>query len=164
MPNTPPQPTATDTYCTPSTRYVLAAVGWGGVFGIADRATQLRSPGTVYTFALGGKAKLPEFVKYQTENLLEGVPYDAKDVPEGTALYVAACATCHGVPGVDNGGNVRNLGFVPKQEIANLKDIVFNGPFKDRGMPDFTGKLKDEDVIKIQAFIQGTADAVRPKK
>jgi quinohemoprotein ethanol dehydrogenase len=69
-----------------------------------------------------------------------------------------------GVPGVDNGGNVRNLGFVPKDEIANLKDIVFNGPFKDRGMPDFTGKLKEEDVVKIQAFIQGTADAVRPKK
>jgi quinohemoprotein ethanol dehydrogenase len=155
---------AANTYLVDGVQYVSVAVGWGGVFGIADRATELRSPGTVYTFALGGKAKLPEFVKYQTENLLEGVPYDAKDVPEGTALYVAACATCHGVPGVDNGGNVRNLGFVPKQEIANLRDIVFNGPFKDRGMPDFTGKLRDEDVIKIQAFIQGTADAVRPKK
>ena len=155
---------AANTYLVDGVQYVSVAVGWGGVFGITDRATQLRSPGTVYTFALGGKAKLPEFVKYQTENLLEGVPYDAKDVPEGIALYVAACATCHGVPGVDNGGNVRNLGFVPKEEITNLKDIVFNGPFKDRGMPDFTGKLKDEDVIKIQAFIQGTADAVRPKK
>jgi hypothetical protein len=31
-------------------------------------------------------------------------------------------------------------------------------------LPDFTGKLKDEDVVKIQAFIQGTADAIRPKK
>jgi quinohemoprotein ethanol dehydrogenase len=31
------------------------------------------------------------------------------------------------------------------------------------GMPDFTGKLKDKDIVKIQAFIQGTADAVRPK-
>jgi quinohemoprotein ethanol dehydrogenase len=30
-------------------------------------------------------------------------------------------------------------------------------------MPDFTGKLADEKVVKIQAFIQGTADAVRPK-
>jgi hypothetical protein len=49
-------------------------------------------------------------------------------------------------------------------DFSNLKDIVFNGPFKGRGMPDFTGKLKDEDVVKIQAFIQGTADAVRPKK
>jgi quinohemoprotein ethanol dehydrogenase len=85
-------------------------------------------------------------------------------VPEGTAIYVAAGATCHGAPAADNGGNVRNLGFVPKEEIVNLKDIVFKGPFKDRGMPDFTGKLKDDDVGKIQAFIQGTANAVRPKK
>jgi quinohemoprotein ethanol dehydrogenase len=155
---------AASTYLVDGVQYVSVAVGWGGVFGIADRATELRSPGTVYTFALGGKAKLPEFVKYQTENLLEGVPYDKNDYDAGTALYVTACATCHGVPGVDNGGNVRNLGFVPKEEIINLKDIVFNGPFKDRGMPDFTGKLKDEDIVKIQAFIQGTADAVRPKK
>jgi quinohemoprotein ethanol dehydrogenase len=152
------------TYMVDGVQYVSIAVGWGGVFGIADRATELRSPGTVYTFALGGKATPPTFVKYQTEGLLEGVPYDPKDVPEGTALYVAACATCHGVPGVDNGGNVRNLGFVPREEIANLKDMVFAGPFRDRGMPDFTGKLKDEDIVKIQAFIQGTADAVRPKK
>jgi quinohemoprotein ethanol dehydrogenase len=155
---------AASTYMLDGVQYVSVAVGWGGVFGIADRATQLRSPGTVYTFALGGKAKLPEFVKYQTENLLEGVPYDKAQYDEGTAIYVVACATCHGVPGVDNGGNVRNLGFVPKEEIINLKDIVFNSPFKDRGMPDFTGKLKEEDIPKLQAFIQGTADAVRPKK
>lgn len=70
---------------------------------------------------------------------------------------------CHGVPGVDRGGIVRNLGQV-KDEIVNLKDIVFNGPFKVRGMPDFTGKLKDEDIVKITAYFQGTADAVRPKK
>jgi hypothetical protein len=31
-------------------------------------------------------------------------------------------------------------------------------------MPDFTGRLSEDDVVKIQAFIQGTADAVRPKK
>ncbi len=54
--------------------------------------------------------------------------------------------------------------YVPTETIANLKDFVFKGPFKDQGMPDFTGKLKDEDVVKIQAFIQGTADAIRPKK
>jgi quinohemoprotein ethanol dehydrogenase len=34
----------------------------------------------------------------------------------------------------------------------------------ERGMPDFTGKLSMEDVQKIKAFIQGTADAIRPKK
>jgi quinohemoprotein ethanol dehydrogenase len=144
-------------------QYVSIAVGWGGVFGISQRATELQSPGTVYTFAVGGKAPLPAFVKYQTEGLLKGVKYDPKDVPEGTAIYVAACAQCHGVPGVDKGGNVRNLGYVPTETIANLKDFVFKGPFRDQGMPDFTGKLTEADVVKIQAFIQGTADAIRPK-
>ena len=133
--------------------------------GSSQRATELQSPGTVYTFAVGGKAPLPAFVKYQTEGLLAGVKYDPADVAEGTLLYVAATARiCHGVPGVDKGGNVRNLGYVSTETIANLKDIVFNGPFRDQGMPDFTGKLKEEDVVKIQAFIQGTADAIRPKK
>ncbi|MHB0790130.1 PQQ-dependent dehydrogenase, methanol/ethanol family [Bradyrhizobium sp. 5.13L] len=155
---------AASTYMVDGVQYVSVAVGWGGSFGLAARATDGRSPGTVYTFALGGNAKLPEFVKYQTENLLEGVPYDPKDYEAGSALYIAACAPCHGVPGVDKGGIVRNLGYVPKEEIINLKDIVFNGPFKDRGMPDFSGKLKDEDIVKIAAYIQGTADAVRPKK
>ncbi|WP_426441332.1 PQQ-dependent dehydrogenase, methanol/ethanol family [Bradyrhizobium genosp. P] len=155
---------AASTYLVDGVQYVSVAVGWGGSFGMAARATENRSPGTVYTFALGGKAKLPEFVRYQTENLLEGVPYDPKDYESGAALYVAACAPCHGVPGVDKGGVVRNLGYVPKDEIIKLKDIVFDGPFKDRGMPDFTGKLKDEDIVKITAYIQGTADAVRPNK
>ena len=155
---------AAATYLIDGVQYVSVAVGWGGIFGISQRATELQSPGTVYTFALDGKAALPSFVKYQTEGLLEGVKYDPKDVPEGTAIYVAACAQCHGVPGVDKGGNVRNLGYVPAETINNLKEFVFKGPFRDQGMPDFTGKLKDEDVGKIQAFIQGTADAIRPKK
>ena len=154
---------AASTYMLDGQQYVSIAVGWGGVFGISQRATELQSPGTVYTFAIGGKAPLPTFVKYQTEGLLKDVKYDPKDVDEGTAIYVAACAQCHGVPGVDKGGNVRNLGYVSTETIANLKDFVFKGPFRDQGMPDFTGKLKEEDIPKLQAFIQGTADAIRPK-
>src|SRR3954451_5590077 len=155
---------AASTYLIDGTQYVSVAVGWGGVFGISQRATDRDSPGTVYTFAVGGKAPLPEFTKYQISTLLEGVKYDPKDVPEGTAIYVAACVACHGVPGVDKCGNVKNLGYVSTETIANLKDFVFKGPFVDQGMTDFTGKLTEEDVVKIQAFIQGTADAIRPPK
>ncbi|WP_031337295.1 PQQ-dependent dehydrogenase, methanol/ethanol family [Rhodopseudomonas sp. B29] len=151
------------TYMVDGVQYVSIAVGWGGVFGISARATDHEAPGTVYTFAVGGKAPMPEFAKYQMGNLLTGVQYDPKDVPEGTAIYVAACATCHGVPGVDRGGNVKNLGYTRPENIVHLKDIVFKGPFREKGMPDFTGKLTDADVVKIQAFIQGTADAIRPK-
>jgi quinohemoprotein ethanol dehydrogenase len=79
------------------------------------------------------------------------------------ALYVSNCLFCHGVPGVDNGGNIPNLGYVDVDAIAKLDKAVLSKPFADLGMPDFTGKLKPEDLEKITAFIQGTADAIRPK-
>ena len=154
---------AAATYMVDGKQYVSVAVGWGGVYGVAARATELNNPGTVYTFAVDGKASLPAFTKYQMENLLSGVKYDPADVGPGTLLYVSNCAICHGVPGVDKGGNIRNLAYVGADTITNLKTIVFSGAYKSQGMPDFTGKLKDEDVIKITAFIQGVADSVRPK-
>ncbi|GGC84647.1 PQQ-dependent dehydrogenase, methanol/ethanol family [Chelatococcus reniformis] len=162
-------PTGTGVVAAPSTyvvdgkQYVSVAVGWGGAYGQAQRATNKVGPGTVFTFVAGGKAPLPKFAEYQTENLLAGVKYDPADVPHGTLLYVSNCAFCHGVPGVDRGGNIRNLGYVPREEIEHLESIVFKGPFMERGMPDFTGKLTPADVVKIKAFIQGTADAVRPQ-
>ena len=154
---------AAATYMVDGKQYVSVAVGWGGVYGVAARATELNNPGTVYTFAVDGKASLPAFTKYQMENLLSGVKYDPADVGPGTLLYVSNCAICHGVPGVDKGGNIRNLAYVGADQITNLKAIVFSGAYKSQGMPDFTGKLKDEDVVKITAFIQGVADSIRPK-
>ena len=154
---------AASTFMIDGKQYVSIAVGWGGVFGIMHRAAETQSPGTVYTYAIDGNAPPPAFVKYQTEGLLAGVPYDPNHVAEGGALYLSNCVFCHGVPGVDKGGNVRNLGYVSKESIVNLKDFVFKGPTRDQGMPDFTGRLKDEDIPKLQAFIQGTADAIRPK-
>lgn len=143
-------------------QYVSVAVGWGGVYGLAARATERKGPGTVYTFALGATAKAPDWVDYKLNALLQGVPYDAKQVPEGTALYVSNCVFCHGVPGVDRGGNIPNLGYSRTEVIANLDKFVY-GQLKNNGMPDFTGKLKPEEVEKVKAFIQGTADAIRPK-
>ena len=151
------------TYMVDGAQYVSVAVGWGGVFGLLEHATDKEGPGTVFTFAVGGKASPPEFTKYQMQGLVEGVKYNPADVGPGTLLYVSNCVFCHGVPGVNKGGNIKNLGYIPASELANLKDIAFNGPFKAQGMPDFTGKLKEEDLLKITAFIQGTADAIRPK-
>ena len=151
------------TYEVDGKQYVSVAVGWGGVYGIAQRASERKGPGTVYTFALGGQAKAPAFVEYKLNALVKGVPYDPKLVPEGTALYVSHCVFCHGVPGVDRGGNVPNLGYSASETITHLERFVFAGPFMAKGMPDFTGKLKPEDVDRLKAFIQGTADAIRPK-
>lgn len=149
------------TYQIDGKQYVSIAVGWGGVFGESQRATDRSSPGTVYTFVIGGKAPLPQFGKYEQGELLSGVPYDKKDVAPGGALYVSNCLFCHGVPGVDKGGNLPNLGYAPREAIANLEAFVFEGAMAEQGMPDFKGKLTAEDVKKLKAFIQGTADSVR---
>ena len=162
-------PTGTGVVAAPSTyevdgqQYVSIAVGWGGVYGLAARHSDRAGPGTVYTFAIGGTAKRPDFVEYRLGQMLKGVPYDPKDVPAGTALYVQNCAFCHGVPAVDRGGNIPNLGYSAPIVITNLKDTVLTGALVSRGMPNFQGKLSEGDVEKIKAFIQGTADAVRPK-
>ncbi|HEX3139295.1 MAG TPA: cytochrome c, partial [Rhizobacter sp.] len=132
-------------------------------YGVSSRASEKIGPGTVYTFAVGGKAALPEFAQYKLNALLSGVKYDPKDVPEGQGLYVASCVLCHGVPGVDRGGNIPNLGYARAEVINNLESYVFGGAAKERGMPDFTGRLKPEDIPKLKAFIQGIPDAIRPK-
>jgi len=154
---------APSTYEVDGTQYVSIAVGWGGVYGLSQRATEREGPGTVYTYKIGGKTPLPEFAKYQMGALVAGVKYDPAHVPDGGALYVSNCIFCHGVPGVDRGGNIKNLGYTSAEMLSNLQAMVFKGPFVQQGMPDFTGKLTAEQVTKIQAFIQGTADAVRPK-
>jgi quinohemoprotein ethanol dehydrogenase len=151
------------TYVIDGKQYMSIAVGWGGVFGLSARATDRKTPGTVYTFALGGKTPMPEFVKYQLGGLVAGVKYDPANVEAGTMLYVQNCVFCHGVPGVDRGGNIPNLGYMDAAIIGDLGKFIFNGPASERGMPDFTNRLTPADVEKLKAFIQGTADAIRPK-
>lgn len=111
-------PTGTGVVAAPSTymvdgrQYVSVAVGWGGVYGLAQRATEKQGPGTVFTFAIGGTAKAPDFVQYRMDKLVQGVKYDPAKVQAGTMLYVSNCVFCHGVPGVDRGGNIPNLGYM----------------------------------------------------
>ena len=163
-------PTGTGVIAAPITyeidgkQYVSVAAGWGGIYGLYQNTAETKAPGTVYTFVLNGKAKLPAFTKYQIGSLLTGVKYDPKNVEAGTALYISNCVFCHGVPAVDKGGALPNLGYVDKAFIENLDKFVLNGPFTSKGMPDFTGKLSMDDIEKLKAFIQGTADAVRPQQ
>jgi quinohemoprotein ethanol dehydrogenase len=151
------------TYMVDGRQYVSIAVGWGGVYGLMMRHTERQGPGTVYTFAVGGKAERPPFVAYRMEKLIQGVSYNKDHVTDGTLLYVSNCVFCHGVPGVDRGGNISNLGYTDPKIIENLAEFVYKGPANERGMPDFTGKLSKDEVEKIKAFIAGTADAIRPK-
>jgi quinohemoprotein ethanol dehydrogenase len=149
------------TYEVDGRQLVSIAVGWGGVYGLFQRASDRLGPGAVYTFALGGNAPLPEVAEYRIGALVAGVPYDPELVDEGAGVYVSHCLFCHGVPGVDRGGNIHNLGYAEASVVANLGNFLFGGPNVADGMPDFSGKLTSEQVEQIKAFIQGTADAIR---
>jgi hypothetical protein len=96
------------TYEVDGQQRVSIAVGWGGVYGLFQRASDRLGPGAVYTFALGGEAPLPEVAEYRIGALVAGVAYDPERVDEGAGVYVSNCLFCHGVPGVDR-GNIRNL-------------------------------------------------------
>lgn len=144
-------------------QYVTIAVGWGGVYGMLQRATERTGPGRVYTFRVGGSATPPAYVEHDPKTLVAGLPYSPDDVGPGAALYVANCLFCHGVPGVNNGGNVPNLGYSQAATLEDAGEIVLGGALSGNGMPSFEDKLSEEDLTKIIAFIQGTADAVRPK-
>jgi len=149
------------TYEVDGRQYVSIAVGWGGVYGIANRATDRVGPGRVYTFVVGGTAEMPEDVIAEKGELVAGVEFNPDDVTPGTGLYVSSCAQCHGVPGVQNGGNVPNLGFVDADILRDLPNLVLSDTWMEAGMPNFEGKLTPAEVTQIKAFIQATADAVR---
>jgi quinohemoprotein ethanol dehydrogenase len=143
-------------------QYVTIAVGWGGVYGLMSRATERVGPGRVYTFRIGGEAEMPEPILSERTDLVQGVAYDPADVPDGLGLYVSNCLFCHGVPAVQNGGAIPNLGYSALETLENAHGIVLGGALVEGGMPSYDGRLSEEDVDKIVAFIQGTADAVRP--
>ncbi|RMA41170.1 PQQ-dependent dehydrogenase, methanol/ethanol family [Rhodophyticola porphyridii] len=144
-------------------QYVTIAVGWGGVYGLMQRATDRVGPGRVFTFRVGGETPMPEAEISDRLDLVEGVPYDPDHVGEGLAIYVSNCLFCHGVPGVNNGGAIPNLGYSTAHTLINARAWILDGAGVDNGMPSFADRLSEEDVTRLVAFIQGTADAVRPQ-
>jgi len=148
------------TYEVDGQQFVSIAAGWGGAYGVYAHHTESQSPGKIYTFSLDGKTPLPELEIPEPKPIVSGIAYNPQDIGPGTKLYISHCLMCHGIPAVSNGGNIPNLGFSDRNKIENLKNIVLTDALKELGMPNFTGKLTEDDVTKIQAFIQGTADAV----
>jgi cytochrome c6 len=80
-------------------------------------------------------------------------PAAAADVRNGSALYAAHCAICHGangVPVMPNAPNFRRVESLLKPD-AQLFAAIRNG----RGaMPGFYGVLKDRDILDVIAHLR----------
>ncbi|MEM6800469.1 MAG: PQQ-dependent dehydrogenase, methanol/ethanol family [Bacteroidota bacterium] len=160
-------PTGTGVIAAPSTyevdgeQYVSIAAGWGGVYGLAAAHSETQTSGKVYTFKIGAKGALPEFAPAPSKPLVSGIAYKPEDIPMGGKLYINGCVFCHGVPGVAQGGAIPNLAYSDKTTIENLEKFVLTDALAAKGMPNFAGKLKEEDITKIQAFILLMSDQTK---
>lgn len=151
------------TYEIDGTQHVSIAVGWGGVYGLAQRHSERQGTGRVYTFKLDGKAEMPEVPEIEevrSTELVSGYEYDPDDVGPGAQLYVSSCLFCHGVPGVNNGGALPNPGYVDAAVLESLPELLQGGAWSSKGMPSFEGKLTKEEARQIAAFIQSTAESI----
>lgn len=154
---------APSTFEVDGQQYVAVAVGWGGVFGIVQRATDRVSQGRVYAFRVGATAAMPAAVQAERRPLVSGIAFRQDDVAPGTGLYVANCAGCHGVPGVNNGGNVPNLGYSTRETMEAMPALVLGNTYLQHGMPSFQGRLSEAELGQIRAFVLATVDSVRPR-
>ena len=159
-------PTGTGVVAAPATyeidgvQYVTIAAGWGGVYGLSASHSATKTSGKIYTFAIGGEGKLPEFESADPGALLAGVEYDPADIGLGAKLYVNNCIFCHGVPGLGQGA-IKNLGYSQTAVINDLEKMIIDGPYESLGMPNFKGKLSSDEITKLKAFIQATCDGIR---
>lgn len=138
-------------------QYVSIVAGWGGVAGLRSKFTDQVHPGTIYTFAIDGKAPMPAFAKNEEKKLIDlAFPNDKKELSAGGTLYFQYCGTCHGGVG-GGGGALPDLAYSSKQVHNNFNEIVLRGAFLEKGMPNFGNRLSVKDVTNIQNYILATA-------
>lgn len=116
-----------------------------------------RAAATVRTSALNAG---PTVVPVLPPNPYAG---DLASVAEGEKLYLAM--NCHGCHGAKGGGGIgpplADADWIYGADDANIYQSVMQG--RPNGMPTFGGKLPDESVWKIAAYVRTLSEAATAK-
>ncbi len=149
------------TYMVDGKQYVSIAVGWGGAIGKVVKFTKENYPGTVFTFALDAKAAYPDFYETVPKQLIK-LDFTAtkEEIAKGSMLYGKNCWMCHGLPGM-NGGAISNLNYSNEGTFSIFEDIVLEGMYLKKGMPNFGDRLMQEDARNIKNYILNSANELR---
>jgi mono/diheme cytochrome c family protein len=84
--------------------------------------------------------------------LAEAAP-TPEQVDQGREIYEENCQTCHGRDMVSSGTVTFDLRKFPKDDANRFRSSVLNG--KGTAMPAFQGRLSDEDVSLLWAYVRG---------
>ena len=152
-------------------QYVSILAGYGGsaaVWGsLMNVGWKYRSPRRLLTFALDGKAELPETPgRDMTVNAVDdpSISISPADVKAGQENFFA-CAVCHGRNLVATGGPAPDL----RESMIALDPEAFRSVLRDgallqNGMPKFEN-LTDTQLRQIYAYIRaGAREAAQKAK
>ena len=74
------------------------------------------------------------------------------DVDQGHDTYQDLCSSCHGRDMVNSGTLSFDLRKFPKDDFARFRTSVLNG--KGTAMPAWAGKVSDEDLANLWAYVR----------
>ncbi len=85
-------------------------------------------------------------------------PFEGREdlIPEGKTLFNVYCSHCHG-PNAIQGERPRDLRRLAKRYGADMPNAFYKTATTgrpDKGMPNWTGVLEDEQLWKIFTFLQ----------
>ncbi|GAA0313184.1 PQQ-dependent methanol/ethanol family dehydrogenase [Sphingomonas oligophenolica] len=157
------------TYSAKGRQYVSLLVGYGagagegGVAGLKQGWKYGLQPRRLLTFALDGKAKLPETPPADfTINPLDDpkITLDPKAVQLGMAVFHRGCNACHGATAVATGGapDLRESGIAFDRKAFG--QLLHDGTLLSNGMPRFDD-LSSQEVDQIYQYIRSEARAYK---
>jgi quinohemoprotein ethanol dehydrogenase len=136
-------------------QYLSVLAGWGGATGLfgLNPTGQYKPEGRLWTFVLGGDKNI---VPVRGEPLpeLTAVPFnnDPAVIQKGSDLFGERCAMCHG-RNAAGGGSLADLRYAAPATYDIIQNIVREGAFGGRGMPNLGQYLTAEEVDAIKQFI-----------
>jgi PQQ-dependent dehydrogenase (methanol/ethanol family) len=154
------------TYTVQGVQYVTVMAGWGGPIGQQNPPTAgAVKPGwgRILTFALDAKAtlKAPPFGHRGPPVPAIAAKQNPQAVHDGTLLYIAHCARCHGLDAV--AGPLADLRYSTRATLDSFAAIVLDGSRTSDGMPSFKKILSAKDSDAIRAYVIAQAqNAAKP--
>jgi quinohemoprotein ethanol dehydrogenase len=142
------------TYELDGVQYLSILVGWGGSSGLIgpNSSGAYKPEGRLWTFRLGGDTIVP--VEGQPLPELTAIEYndDPSTLAHGEDVYVTHCMLCHGAGGA-SGGALADLRYAAPATYDIIQNIVREGAYGGRGMPNLGHVVTTEDVDAVKNWL-----------
>jgi len=142
------------TYELDGVQYVAVLAGWGGSSGLIgpNSSGAYKPEGRLWSFRLNGDPIVP--VEGQPLPELTAIDYndDPAVLAHGEDIYTAHCMLCHGGGGA-SGGALADLRYAAPATYDIIQNIVREGAYAGRGMPNLGHIVSEEDVEAVKNWL-----------